>query len=321
LGDTHEVGRRVALGFISVCLTAALWVLAAAAPAASSLVNHAGWKEAVPEPPPQAPSRIVLYGDSLISEAAQDFSFLANELGAAVRVRAYPGTAICDFFPSMAADAESWRPTVAVLAFSGDAFSPCMAGVQLGSLQYYARYRDDAQTVISIFRSVGARVILVGVPLDSSSDLSQNAAALNQIYRSVSDSDTGVTYDDAGQAVMANGQFTWTLPCLSGEPCTGSGSMNVVRAPDGIHFCPDGKTTLVGSLEVCDVYSSGAARFAAAMLASALPSRTLSPSVSSAPVVCGAELIRMEGSAAGHRTHALSRVCRPRRNRFHEPTS
>ena len=43
-----------------------------------------------------------------------------------------------------------------------------------------------------------------------------------------------------------------------------------MRAPDGVHFCPNGQTTLVGGLEECDVYSSGAWRFAAAMLGSAL---------------------------------------------------
>jgi hypothetical protein len=37
-----------------------------------------------------------------------------------------------------------------------------------------------------------------------------------------------------------------------------------------VHFCPDGKTTLVGGFEECDVYSSGAFRFASAMLAPAL---------------------------------------------------
>ena len=170
----------------------------------------------------------------------------------------------------MAADAQDWQPTAAVLAFSGDAFTPCMAGYQLGTPQYLAKYQDDTQTAISIFRSIGTKVILVGLPLDASASLSQNASALNQIYQSLADTNIGVTYDDAGQAVMANGEFTWALPCLSGEPCTGSDGTNIVRAPDGVHFCPDGKTTLVSGFEQCDVYSSGAFRFAAAMLAPSL---------------------------------------------------
>jgi hypothetical protein len=247
-------------------------------------------KESTAEPPAPGPSRIALYGDSLVSEAAQDFSYLAGESGASVRVRTFPGTAICDFLPAMTADAEGWQPNVALLAFSGDPFTPCMAGVQLGSLSYYAKYKEDAQTAISIFRSIGAQVILVGLPADSSTGLSQNAAALNGIYQALSEANTGVAYDNAGQAVMVNGQFTWTLPCLSGEPCTGPNGTNIVRSPDGVHFCPDGKTTFVGGLEECDVYSSGALRFATAMLAPVFPPRAPSPPATSPPTVCRTEL-------------------------------
>ncbi len=224
----------------------------------------------VPELPPPGPPRIALYGDSLVSESGQDFAFLAINSGASVVVRTYPGTATCDYLATMAADAQDWQPTAAVLAFSGDAFTPCMAGYQLGTPQYFQKYKDDTQAAISIFRAVGTKVILVGLPLDASPSLSQNVSALNQVYQSLATSNVGVTYDDAGQAVMANGQFTWSLPCLSGEPCTGPAGTNIVRAPDGVHFCPDGTTTLMGGFEECDVYSSGAFRFAAAMLAPAL---------------------------------------------------
>ncbi len=224
----------------------------------------------VPELPPPGPPRIVLYGDSLASESGQDFAFLTSNSGASVRVRTFPGTAPCDFLTTMAADASDWHPTAAVLAFSGNDFTPCMAGDPLGTPRYFAAYKDDTQTAISIFRSIGSKVILVGLPLDAFANLSQNVSALNQIDQSLAADNIGVTYDDAGQAVMANGQFTWTLPCLSSEPCTGSAGTNIVRAPDGVHYCPDGRTTLVGYFEECDVYSSGAFRFAAAMLAPAL---------------------------------------------------
>ena len=320
MGDTHPAGRRNALGFMSVCLTATAWLLAVSAPAAWALASRAPTKELVSPLP--GPSRIALYGDSLVSEAAQDFSFLAGESGASVRVRTYPGSAICDFFSSMAADAAEWQPTVAVLAFSGDAFTQCMGGVQLGSLQYYANYRNDTQWAISIFRSAGTRVVLVGLPLDLSPSLSENASALNDIYQSLSDSDSGVAYDDAGQAVMASGAFTWTLPCLSGEPCTGPSGTNVVRAPDGVHFCPNGRTTLVGRLEECDVYSSGAVRFAAAMLAPALtPAVTPSPTPGLAPDTTPAVTSPFANKPSAACRAALSHVKRPAvRPRTHAPS-
>jgi hypothetical protein len=247
-------------------------------------LGSAPFEGSVPELPPPGPPRIALYGDSLVSESAQDFEFLAGLSGASVEVRTFPGTATCDYLADMAADAQDWQPTAAVLAFSGDNFTPCMAGYPLGSPQYFAKYTADTQTAISIFRSVGTKVILVGLPLDASASLSQNVSALNQIYQSLAASNVGVTYDDAGQAVMANGQFTWTLPCLAGEPCTGPVGTNVVRAPDGVHFCPDGNTTLVGGLEECDVYSSGAFRFAAAMLAPALTPPALPSDVAASPM-------------------------------------
>jgi GDSL-like Lipase/Acylhydrolase family len=230
----------------------------------------ARFEGSVPGLPPPGPPRVILYGDSLVSEAGTDFSSLANDYGASAEIRTYPGTATCDWLTTMAADAQAWQPTAVVLAFSGNNFSPCMAGDQLGTPQYYAKYESDTQSAISIFRAIGTKVVLAGLPLDASAVLSQNVTQLNQIYQSLASRNVGVTYDDAGQAVEAGGQFTWTLPCLPDEPCTGPDGTNVVRSPDGIHFCPDGHTTLVGALEECDVYSSGALRFAAAMLGSAL---------------------------------------------------
>ena len=201
---------------------------------------------------------------------AQDFAFLASNSGASVRVRTFPGTATCDFLPSMAADAQDWQPTAAVLAFSGDAFTPCMAGYQLGRR---STSRNTKPTPRRRSRSSGPsapRSFWSACPLTRPPVSVRTPPPSIRSTNRWPTSNIGVTYDDAGQAVMANGQFTWTLPCLSGEPCTGPAGTNVVRAPDGVHFCPDGKTTLVGGLEECDVYSSGAFRFAAAMLAPAL---------------------------------------------------
>ena len=103
-----------------------------------------------------------------------------------------------------------------------------------------------SRQAIDIFRPYGTRVFLSGIPYDAWTSANQNIATLNQLYASVAAANTGVTYVDAGQAVMANGAFTWTLPCLPAEPCTGPSGTNVVRAPDGVHFCPTGNTTARG---------------------------------------------------------------------------
>jgi hypothetical protein len=78
-----------------------------------------------------------------------------------------------------------------------------------------------------------------------------------------------VSYVDAGAAVEGPGHtYTRTLPCSKGQPCTGPivdhVRTNIVRAPDGVHFCPVSTgSPLPGG---CPVYSSGAYRFARAMV-------------------------------------------------------
>ena len=216
--------------------------------------------------PPSVPPRVALYGDSLGNEAGEDFSSLAQAAGASAFVRAFPGTAPCDWLSEMSVDDASFHPTAVVLLFSGANFTPCMSGYAFASPQYYAKYQTDVQAAIDLFRSDGAQVFLVGLPYDESPTLSANVANLNQLYASMAAANTGVDYVDAGQSVMAYGSFTWTLPCLPGEPCTGPSGTNVVRAPDGVHFCPNGDSTQVDYFTECTVYSSGAFRFATAML-------------------------------------------------------
>ena len=232
--------------------------------------GDAGFFGSTPGLAPTGPHRIALYGDSLGMEAGMDFTYLARAAGAAVLVRTYGGLAVCDFFGGMASDAAAWQPTDVVLEFSGDSFTPCMSGDPIGSPQYYAKYRADLQQAIGLFRPHGTRVFLSGIPYNAWAGANQNIANLNQLYAAVAAADSGVTYVDAGQAVMASGSYTQTLPCLAGEPCTGPSGTNVVRAPDGVHFCPTGNTTAQGYYELCDVYSSGAFRYAAAMLRPAL---------------------------------------------------
>ncbi len=216
------------------------------------------------------PLRIALYGDSLSMQSAQDFEYMAAVGGTPVLLGAYNGWAICDVLPRLASDATTWKPTVAVIEFSGNSFTPCMKGYTLGTPAYYAKYRADAQAAIDILRRHGIRVLLMGVPLDAWPSISNNVERLNAMYAELAAANPGVEYHDAGQAVMADGRFTWQLPCLPFEPCTGPAGNNVVRSPDGVHFCPTGNTRVVGPYDLCDVYSSGAFRFASAMLRPAL---------------------------------------------------
>ena len=145
-------------------------------------------------------------------EAGGDFAYLAHAAGASTLVQTYGGLAVCDWLPTMATDATSWQPTAVILEFSGDAFTPCMAGAAIGTQEYYQEYEADLQTAIDIFRPYGTELFIVGLPYNASAAQNQNVTNLNQIYAAVAAANFGVTYVDAGQAVMANGAFAWSLP-------------------------------------------------------------------------------------------------------------
>lgn len=275
IGHTQAVNLRIAAGVVAACLGAIL----AAAPVPSSRATGLGFDHSVmesaathvPTAQPRPAARIALYGDSLISEAGEDFAYLATLSGASVQVHQFPGTSPCNYFTSMAAVAQDWHPTVAELVFTGDVFTTCNGRLQIGSPQYYAKYKDEIHTAISIFRSVGAEVVLIGQPADASAKHTKTGKVLNRLYESIAATSSGVSYDDAGSSVTAKGgRFTWRLPCLPHQPCTGPDHTNIVRSPDGVHFCPNGQTTVVHGFEQCDIYSSGAFRFASALLKAAL---------------------------------------------------
>lgn len=214
---------------------------------------------------------VVLYGDSLAWEARDAFVG-AFDGRADVTQRTFGGTAICDWLELMVTDALTIRPGAVVVEFSGNNFTPCMSahdGTPLRDGALVDRYRADAESVISTFVPVGTEVVFAGAP---TSGPNAERPALNEVYERLAREHDGVHYVDAGAAVLDDGRWTATLPCLPTEPCVGGvdsdGSRaNVVRAPDGIHFCPAGGDAVDGVTGACPVWSSGAARFGAAMAA------------------------------------------------------
>jgi hypothetical protein len=210
--------------------------------------------------------RVDLFGDSLGYQAEPYLDMLFAETHEyTVSNYTYGGTATCDWLRSMAI-AAAQRPQVVLLVFSGNAFTPCMGGVTLRSVAYYDLYTTYTKRALSIFSSVNAHVFLVGIPVDESSVAGW--ARLDDIYRQLAQANPlTATYVDAGASVeTATGGFTWTLPCMTIEPSCGPDGTNVVRSPDGIHFCPDGTPAARGVTGPCDEYSPGAFRFALAMV-------------------------------------------------------
>lgn len=219
------------------------------------------------------PPLVVLYGDSLASEAEQTFS---DQLGGHARVRAatVPGAALCDVLDRMRDDlGRRTTPRLAVIQFSGNNVTPCVQDANGDPLEGDAladRYATDARRAIELFSENGVQLYLVGSPPTT---VSSTAVTLNERYRALateaSRAGSDVSFVDAHLAVSApDGSFNQRLPCLPFETvdlgCDG-GSI-VVRAPDGVHFCPTGR----GDDRECPVWSSGAYRFGSAMAAPVL---------------------------------------------------
>ena len=225
---------------------------------------------------PRGRERVVIFGDSLTYQAEPYFNLLVQAGGkAAVSDFAFGGTAVCDWLPKMRAVANSQHPQVAVLEFAGNSFTSCMDGCVAGSHAAVSRYCSNLSVAIQVFVTAGTHVFLDGAPIDYQQwvthdphwkDLDNAIAALAEKYPGL------VTYVDAGRAVEGPDQsYVWTLPCLYFEPCTGpeigGARSNVVRSPDGTHFCVGQSGNAVGQVDGCRSYSSGAFRFAAAMAA------------------------------------------------------
>ena len=232
--------------------------------------GDAGFYGSVPELPPPGPPRIALYGDSLASEAGPDFAYLAGAAGAPVLIRTFPGIAICDDLPAMASDARTWHPTVVVLAFSGDAFTPCMAGYRLGTPAYFAKYVHDARgrhRHLQIGRSTGhpggppARRVIQGEP-ERDHPQQQLPVARRGQQR------CHLRRRRPGRAGRREVHPDPPVPVV--RALYRAGGHQRRAGPGRCPLLPDRPTTLVGYFEECDVYSSGAFRFASAMLASAL---------------------------------------------------
>jgi hypothetical protein len=211
------------------------------------------------------PVRVAEYGDGLAMQAAPFFNMELS--GAATSDVQYGGASICTWLNIMGQDAATFRPEAVVLEFVGDSFSPCMNGVQPFTAAFYAKYQADAEAAIGIFARTGAHVYIAGYPIMLTTESNPLWDHLNQVLAGVAAASPDASFMDAGAAVENNGAFTFSLPCLYFELCAnqpGPGQ-NLVRDPAGTHFCPTNQGTVTGLYWYCDVWSSGAFRYGAAM--------------------------------------------------------
>jgi hypothetical protein len=177
---------------------------------------------------------VVIYGDSLIEQASP-------YLQSTDQIRASGGTALCDWVDKMATAASAEQPSALVVEFVGNNVTPCMQGYQTPE-QIRAKYEADMARLKQL---VDAPILWVGPPV-----FRDRAPAALDLYSSEPQ------FVDAGEAVLADGAYTDTLPCLADEGWM-QGCVNGrirVRASDGAHFATSGSG-----------YSAGGRRFADAI--------------------------------------------------------
>jgi hypothetical protein len=212
--------------------------------------------------------RILVYGDSLTTEAKPYIEGFARSVGGVgALVRGAPGGATCDLFDLMGYDSTHEHPSVVVLQFSGNNITRCMQDPRGKPLQgdaWLAKYRADTVHAVQLLRRTGAQVWLGTSPIGLLADkrAQGDVYRLAAMYHEVAARYPGVHVTDSAAAVLAFGRYwTRTLPCLRNEPCTqvdtNAQRANQVRATDGVHFCP---VPMPGGRS-CPVWSSGAMRF------------------------------------------------------------
>jgi hypothetical protein len=156
-------------------------------------------------------------------------------------VRAYGGTALCDWVDKIARASAVEQPSVLVVEFVGNDLTPCMQGYTSPD-EVRAKYEAD---MARLKRRVDSPILWVGPP-----EFRDGPPATLGLYSSEP------RFVDAGQAVLADGVYTNTLPCLPDEGSV-QGCVNGrirVRASDGAHFATSGSG-----------YSAGGRRFADAI--------------------------------------------------------
>jgi len=243
-----------------------------AAPLGTVIRPHAGTS---PRP------RVAYYGDSLVTQSETDLALLGNLGHWDVSLHDFPGTALCDYLDQMSSDAVNAPPDVAVIAFSGNALTPCMFGpgrTFLADPAIAVRYHESAEVAVALFAAEGTRVVLVGGPPFYGSE---GESGVNRAYMAVAaEHPHAAEFADAGAAVAGPGRkWVKTLPCLPYETSAMGcrGGQIIVRAPDTVHFCPGQAIVTSTWRMLCPVWSSGAWRYSMGLTAGATAGLRESP--------------------------------------------
>ncbi len=184
-----------------------------------------------------APPSLVahLFGDSIFYQTDSYFDFFYGLSGYAVAHSEWAGVAACDYFDLVATMTD---PTVAVLSFTGNMFTPCTQS-RGAMLDVYAQDIDHLAAILA-FR--GIPTLWVGGP--GRVGTTESANSLLPIYQAVA-AKYGQRYIN-GSSVLedSTGTYVMYLPCQPADTpagdCLADGTAQI-RATDQGHLADSGE--------------------------------------------------------------------------------
>jgi hypothetical protein len=208
---------------------------------------------------------VVFYSDSIGWEAKDALAKRLAESNIGLDYHGFPGMALCDYLNEIPSAVRTARAAVVVVEFSGNIFTPCMAGVPGDDV--FKKYQADGEKLLSALDAEATTTIMFAsapTPLDPRRQTAEiNAAwqAFGTLYPS------RVKFVDAAQALNdTTGRASMMLPCLESEGAE-QGCVDgkiKVRSDDGIHFCPTNNPD-PKNFNCTSKYASGAVRYAYAI--------------------------------------------------------
>jgi hypothetical protein len=211
---------------------------------------QAGSGEASNDPPPLSlrPRSVVWFSDSIgfESRGEVDAALRARGVGS-VNYNGFPGTALCDYMPTMLAAAG--QSDVVMFEFSGNRSTACMSDVATDN-QVAVRFERDLRRLAAAYRSGRSSLVVVLAPEIVGSQRSTKTAQVNSMFRRVA-ADEAVALIDGGTLLKGGG--AWPR-FINGQQA---------RSGDGVHLCPSEFSMTTG----CPTSSYGATLFAEAVAA------------------------------------------------------
>jgi hypothetical protein len=213
----------------------------------------------------------LIYGDSVTHESRTMVAqYSATKVGWKHTVRAYGGTAPCDWITWLPTDLATHQPSIVAISTMGNvSVTGCTNdgngnNLVLGSQAYYDKYRADLNTFMQLVTATGAKIVFIKAP--PTRDTTRNAAIdqIHLIAQELAGQYHGVSISNTVRsALSASGKYTDKKACLASETVTqgcGTDGKIAIRSWDGLHLCP----ITLAAYATCNVYSSGEYRWAKA---------------------------------------------------------